>query len=308
MTPNGCGLFGCDKDKDHYYQDDYNNYNDFNTRRQQQQNPPSKKKNFFDNFFQSSNKPKRHYQPETFFQPSNQYPQYPQQNPIPQTFNENRYQQSNYQYQDKNNYYQKQQNPSPVYDNLQGSQQSIFDAHRFSNKRNNGQIGTQKKVKFGSNNENRQPVQQVVRHEHYHFHENSDTKQHNNRAQYRQTVPQLTPLNDGISFGYNDYPAFLNERPQFRSSLVPVDNDEEITPESDKNGLESQNIKFAASAESANKKQKNAFSFPKSQTNKEILNRSKRDDHAPYSLAPQPEKQIEGVRNSIQIIFKFLVV
>ena len=153
--------------------------------------------------------------------------------------------------------------------------------------------------KFGSSNEDRQPVQ-VVRHEHYHFHENSDTKQYNNRAQYRERVPQLTPINEGISFGYNEYPAFLNESPQFRSSLPPVDNDEEITPESDKHSLESEDFKFETSAKTSKKKEKNTFSFPKSQTNKEILNRSKRDDQPPYSLAPQPAKHVEAVRNSVK--------
>ena len=97
VTPNGCGLFGCDSDKQNAYPDDYYNYDDFNTRRHQQQRPPSKK----NNFFSSSNKPKRHYQPDDFFKPSNQYPDYSNHGSMSHTKNRNSYVQQNSQYQER---------------------------------------------------------------------------------------------------------------------------------------------------------------------------------------------------------------
>ena len=313
MTPNGCGLFGCEHDSDNYYQEESYPYSQqlasFNTRRHQN---PSKK----NNFFPSSNKPKRHYQPNDFFKPSNQYPDYVQPNPQPQTFNSNRHPQQSSQYQNKNAYYQKpqqnsqyqdknmyypnQQNPSSIYDSLQGSQPSVFDALRFSKNENNGFVGSKKNVKFGNNNQDRQPVQ-VVRHEHYHFHENSNRNEYNdnhqNRGpvnnQNRGVVPQLTPLHEGISFGPNNYPGYQNDEPRFRSSLIKVDNDEDIAPESDKTSVESDD---ANSKDDLDGKKKNAFSFPTSRS----LKRSKRDNPAPYSLAPEPTKNVEAVRDSLK--------
>ena len=313
VTPNGCGLFGCDNDKDNTYPDEYYNYNDFNTRRHQQQRPPSKK----NNFFSSSNKPKRHYQPEDYFKPSHQYPDnsghksmsqdrngYPFQSS--QYHNSNGYQQSNQydppQYnpprqQFNDNGYQNRPSSSSIYNELQNSNKPLFDALRFSNSGNNGFVGkVNKNVKFGGTSQDREPVTQVIRHEHYHFHENSNPNRYQNRAQNRGVVPQLTPNHEGISFGYNDYPGFLNDEPRFRSSVVEIENKEENNSEADKTNHESDDNKSSKTPIGPKPKEKSSFSFPKSGKS---LNRSKRDNPSPHSLAPEPTHNIEAVRDCI---------
>ena len=295
VTPNGCGIFGCENDKDNYYPDDYYQYNEypnnFNTRRHQ----PSSQKN---NFFPSSNKPKRHYQADDFFKPSNAYPSYSQQNPTFQQYGGNRQTHQNTPYHNKNLHYPNRQNPSSIYDNLQGSQQSVFDALRLSQNGNNGYTGTNTKVKFGGSNQNRQPAQ-VIRHEHYHFHESENKNQHNSNYQNRATVAQLTPTHEGISFGQNNYQGYLNEVPRFRSSLDADENNGDIVAELDKTNSESENVKRKTPLGPKNNA-KNTFSFPKGETNQKILNRSKRDDQPPYSLAPEPAKTIQAVRDSLE--------
>lgn len=296
VTPNGCGIFGCEHDKETYYQEEqypYNEYeNNFNTRRHQS---PSKSSNFFP----SSNKPKRHYQPEDYFKPSHEYPQYSHQNQRPQTFNTNKFHQQSSQYQEKNMYNNKYQTPSQSYNHKQGSQLPTVPPHRFSSNGNNGYVGANKQVKFGSDNHQAQPAQQVIRHEHYHFYENNNRPQGNGNTNNRGNVPQLTPLHEGISFGNNEYPGFLNEGPRFRSSLVAIDDSSPITPESDKSSLSSDNIEEKSSLSTKTKK-KNSFMFPEGNKEPKTLNREKRDTPIPpYSLAPEPTKNIEAVRNCL---------
>ena len=323
VTPNGCGLFGCDSDKQNAYPDDYYNYDDFNTRRHQQQRPPSKK----NNFFSSSNKPKRHYQPDDFFKPSNQYPDYSNHGSTSQTKNRNGYVQQNSQYQERygyqqqnnqydlpqynpprqqlNNYndYQNHASSSSIYNDLQNSNKPVFDALRFSNSENNGFVGNaNKNVKFSSTSQDRQPVTQVIRHEHYHFHENSNSNKYQNRAQNRGVVPQLTPAHEGISFGFNDYPGFLNDEPRFRSTTVEIEDEIKIASESDKTSLESENIKSPKTPIGPKQKEKSSFSFPKTQKS---LNRSKRDDHPPHPTPPKPAKNIEAVGDCKSNIVSF---
>ena len=312
VTPNGCGLFGCDNDKQNGYPDDYYNYNDLITRRNQEQRPPSKQ----NNFFSSSNKPKRQYQPEDYFKPSHQYPDYSNHGSM--SHDRNGYQAQNSQYHNSNGYvsqnnqydvpqynpprqqfnnngYQNRPSSSSIHNDLQNSNKPVFDALRFSNSGNNGFVGNaNKNVKFGGSNQDREPVTQVIRHEHYHFHENSSPNRYQNRAQNRGVVPQLTPAHEGISFGYNDYPGFLNDEPRFRSSVVEIDESGEITSESDKSRPESDATKSSKTPIGPKPKEKSSFSFPKSQKS---LNRSKRDNPPPYSLAPEPTKNIEAVRN-----------
>ena len=327
VTPNGCGLFGCEHDKDNAYPDEYYNYNDFNTRRHQQQQhnrPPSKKNNFFSSIL-SSNKPKRHYQTDDFFKPSNQYPDYSHQSSSSHDRNRNGYPPQNSQYHDRNGYHQQsgqyelpQYNPpthqfnnlnqnrpiSPsIHNNLQESNKPVFDALRFSNSGGNGFVGkANKNVKFGGTSQDRQPVTQVIRHEHYHFHENSESNNYRNsesnnyrnRAENRGVVTQLTPAHEGISFGYNDYPAFLNDEPRFRSSVVEIDDEKEITSELDKTSMKKDNIKSSEPSIGPKQKEKSSFSFPR---NQKSLSRSKRDNPTPYSLPLEPAKNIEAVRD-----------
>ena len=324
VTPNGCGIFGCDYDKQNSYPDEYYNYDDFNTRRHQQQRPPSKK----NNFFSSSNKPKRHYQPDDFFKPSHQYPDYPES--VSQDRNRNRYPPQKSQYHDRygyqqqndqydlpqynpskqnihksNNNYQNRPSSSHSFNAFQESNKPALDAHRFSSSGNNGFVGNaNKNVKFGTSTQDSQPVTQVIRHEHYHFHENSNSNKYPNRAQNRGVVAQLTPAHEGISFGYNDYPGFLNDEPRFRSTVLDIDDKEEITSESDKSSLGLEPINSSKNPIGPKQKEKSSFSFPKTQKS---LNRSKRDDHPTHSPLPKPSENIEAVgnNNSNSVSFAF---
>ena len=159
----------------------------------------------------------------------------------------------------------------------------------------------------------------MIKHEHYHFYEDGNRNQYksNNNDQNRATVPQLTPNHEGVSFGYNDYPGYVNDGPRFRSSIISTDDITNSNAEADKVPSvadvkkrqatlnpsvsfpdKSDETKTLQENEESNGKPQGAFSFPKSDSSSQGHSRSKRDDHPPYSLAPEPSKTAEAVRRN----------
>ena len=170
VTPNGCGLFGCEEDG---FDASYQNY--FGTRRQQS---PNRQVQF------EQLTPSPAYNEPVYNPPRYNPPKYDSR---PPRFPQNNYKQQYHQKQNQPQYQQpqnQQQYPQP-----QNQQQYPQQNYNRPSSNNNN-------VRFGNANNNQQVV---IKHEHHHYHHDSNQnnkKYNDNGINFGYDGPSFRTLND----------------------------------------------------------------------------------------------------------------
>ena len=252
VTPNGCGVFGCEDEfnPSNLFQN-ANEYNPFRNRRHQSQRRPDTRPVHYEqltpspqyypeNNYQSQN----NYNSQNFAQRKHQNNQYQQQQRpqkyTPPKFPETQYNPQNQYHQSQNQYHQSQFNPSS-YPEHQNNRQSSNNRVRFGG--NNNKYYQQSQSQYHqSQNEYHQerPKEVVIKHEHHHYHH--DNNQNNKRYN-----------DNGINFGYDNGPYFRTLDNQTDSAITDLEENSPIVPKSGEAEKESEENK---------KKSDSAFKFP----------------------------------------------
>ena len=248
VTPNGCGVFGCE--------DELDPSQFFGTRRHQNQRRPDTRPVHYETLTPSPEWNPVYY-PETNYNRKESYnvPNYPQQQhqnqktqyhhqqqPRPQS-NPPRFPQSQHTTPE---YYQ------PEYSQPKYPQTQYPQPHQNRPSSNN-------RVRFGSQDQK----EIVIRHEHVHYHHDSSQSQNNKRYN-----------DNGINFAYNDGPYFrtLNDTV---TDYVPEENNQV-----------KRNTALPQSAGEEEKKSSSAFKFPSKSAR--TLSKRSADHQTPPAVDIQP--------------------
>ena len=250
VTPNGCGVFGCE--------DELDPSQFFGTRRNQNQRRPDTRPVHYETLTPSPEWNPVYY-PETNYNQKQSYnvPNYPQQQQQHQHHQKTQYHQQQSRPQSNPPRFPQSQHTTPEYQQPQYSQPK-YQQPQYPQPQQN-RPSSNNRVRFGSQDQK----EIVIRHEHVHYHHDSSQSQNNKRYN-----------DNGINFAYNDGPYFrtLNDTV---TDYVPEENNQV-----------KRNTALPQSAGEEEKKSSSAFKFPSKSAR--TLSKRSADHQTPPAVDIQP--------------------